>query len=272
MRIQELTSKDINEMSYVDFISLIREENRPPGGKKTVRRFIKNSFLNENSKILEVGCTNGFTSLEIARLLNCNVWGIDINENSIQNAKSRVKSEKVTFSVGNALNLPFESNFFDMVICSNATSFMRDKGKAIKEYLRVTKPWGFVATCPMYYIKEPPKELVKKVSDIIDTEVDIKTKEEWILLFKKIGFEIYFIKDYLFDYPSESIINKLVQETINKPHLSILPESIKEEIASRWKNVLLTFNENLSYVGYSVILLRKRDEIEETELFTSKPD
>jgi ubiquinone/menaquinone biosynthesis C-methylase UbiE len=124
---------NIEKMSYIDFISLIKEENRPPGGKKTIREFIKNSFVNKNSKILEVGCTNGFTSLEVARLLGCKVWGIDLHKPSIDNAKSRVKSEKVTFMVADALSLPFKSNFFDMVICSNATSFIKEKEKAIKK-------------------------------------------------------------------------------------------------------------------------------------------
>lgn len=260
----------IDELSYTDFVSLIKEENRPPGGKKTIREFLKNSFMNHNSKILEVGCTNGFTGLEVARLLNCKVWGVDLHKPSIDNAKSRVKSEKVNFMVADALNLPFRDNSFNMVICSNATSFMKEKGKAIKEYFRVTKPWGFVATCPMYYIKQPPKELVKKVSDIIGTQIDIRAKEDWISLFKKNGFEIYFLKDYLFDYQSKENINRLVQEIINKPSIISLSKDIKDKIASRWKKTLSVFNNNLSYVGYSVILLRKRDEIEETELFNSK--
>lgn len=260
----------IDDLSYIDFVSLIKEENRPPGGKKTVREFLKNSFMNQNSKILEVGCTNGFTTLEVVRLLRCKVWGIDVHKPSIENAKSRVKSEKVNFIVADALNIPFKNNFFDMVICSNATSFIKDKGKAVKEYFRVTKPWGFVATCPMFYIKQPPKELVKKVSNILGTQIDIRTKEDWISLFKKNGFEIYFIKDYLFDYQSKQNIDALVQETINKPSIISLPKEIRDKIASRWKKTLSVFNENLSYAGYSVILLRKRDEVEETELFTSK--
>ena len=262
---------EINKLSYTDFISLIREENRPPGGKKTVREFVKNSFINKNSKVLEVGCTNGFTSLEIARLINCKVWGIDLNKSSIDNAKSRVKSEKVTFMVADAINLPFKSNFFDMVVCSNATSFIKKKDEAIKEYFRVTKPWGFVAACPMYYVKVPPKKILNKVSKIIQNKIDVKTKNDWLTLFKKSGFEIYFVKDYLFDYQSKKSINNLVKETVSKPHMLLLPKSVRNIMASRWKNILSIFNSNLSYVGYSIIILRKREEVEETELFTSIP-
>ena len=261
---------EIKNLLYTDFISLIREENRPPGGKKTIREFLINSFINQRAKVLEVGCTNGFTSLEVARLLNCQVYGIDINQNSLENAKRRVNGEKVRFIQGNAYNIPFKDNYFDLVICSNATSFMKEKDKAIKEYFRVTKPWGFVAACPMYYLEEPPKEIATKVSKILESPINIRTKEEWISLFKKTDFEIYLIKDYIFDHQRPEMIENLVKETLNKPHIINMPKHTKKEIASRWKNTLSVFNDNLSYVGYSIILLRKRKEPEETELFTSK--
>jgi hypothetical protein len=50
-----------------------------------------------------------------------------------------------------------------------------------------------------------------------------------------------------------------------------LPNPVQEKVVSRWKSTLSIFNDNLSYMGYSIILLRKRDEVEETELFTSVP-
>ena len=60
-----MKSDEINKMSYTDFISLIQEENRPSGGKKTIREIALNSFINNESKVLEIGCTNGFSSIEI---------------------------------------------------------------------------------------------------------------------------------------------------------------------------------------------------------------
>ena len=61
---KKYTVEDIKKMSYTDFISLIREENRPSGGKKTIREIALNSFINENSNVLELGCTNGFSSID----------------------------------------------------------------------------------------------------------------------------------------------------------------------------------------------------------------
>ena len=83
---KDMTPLEIEKLSYTDFVSLLQEENRPPGGKKTVREVILNSFVDRQSNVLEIGCTNGFTSLEIARLIGCQVIGVDISSSSIQNS------------------------------------------------------------------------------------------------------------------------------------------------------------------------------------------
>lgn len=267
---KKLSKEDLKNMPYTDFVSLISEENRPPGGKKTIREFLKNSFLDRKSKVLEVGCTNGFTSLEITRLLGCKVWGIDINEKSLLNAKKRVKKERVKFLYGNAYKIPFKNNYFDMVVCSNATSFMENKSKAMSEYKRVVKPWGFIGVSPMYYIKKPPKEIISKISDIIGAKVGIFSKKDWINLFRKEGLEIYYIQDYTFDSKTNKEINNYLEESLDKPHLNKIPKNIIKLIRQKWKNIIKTFNNNLKYLGYSVILLRKREELEEIELFTTK--
>ena len=90
---KKYTKEEIKKMSYTDFISLIKEENRPSGGKKTIREIAINSFINENSNVLEIGCTNGFSSLEINKITNCNVVGIDINKHSVKNANEKIKCD-----------------------------------------------------------------------------------------------------------------------------------------------------------------------------------
>lgn len=271
MNIEDLTAKDIKEMSYADFVSLIREENRPPGGKKTIREILKNSFVDSASKILEVGCTNGFTSLEVTRTIGCEVIGVDINENSLRNAQERVNRERVSFMKGSAYDLPFEDESFDLVICGNATSFMDKKDKAISEYFRVVRDWGFVALTPMYYIREPSIELMNSVSDIIGTQIDVTRKSGWISLLEESGFEIYYSKDYAFKRKSDFEIEGYVNSFLDKPFLRRLSEEVKLDIGKRWMETMKIFNENLAHVGYSIILLRKRSESEEKELFDVEP-
>ena len=142
-QIRKYNKNEIKKLSYTDFISLIKEENRPSGGKKTIREIAINSFINDKSNVLEIGCTNGFSSIEINRLTNCNIVGIDINKNSIKNANEKIKvncldKSKIRFEYGNAEDLSkFKDNTFDLIICGNAISFINNKDKALDEIIRV---------------------------------------------------------------------------------------------------------------------------------------
>ena len=42
------------------------------------------------------------------------------------------------------LTLPFEVDWFDVVICESVLAFIEDKPQAIRECVRVVKPGGYV--------------------------------------------------------------------------------------------------------------------------------
>jgi len=114
MNIKNLNVEQVKNMSYVDFVSLLNETNRPPGGKKTIRTVVQNSFLNRDSSVLEIGCNTGFSSIEIAAIVKCNVTGIDVNEISVkvanENASTHLVSDKVNFQNGNVESLELNSS------------------------------------------------------------------------------------------------------------------------------------------------------------------
>jgi len=271
--INDLSSEKVKKLSYTDFISLIEEENRPSGGKKTIREIIKNTFLDEDSKVLEVGCTNGFTTLEIARTVGCEVVGIDINEKSIRNARLRLEKDSeqvknnVSFRVGDATDMPFSDNEFDLVVCGNATSFIENKKQAFSEYKRVLKDWGFIATVPIYYIDHVPDKILDKLSNTLNVDIEKRSKEDWKNFFTDDYIEIYYEADYEFKYLSDEEIEEYVTKSLQKPKIKKLSEDVKESIHERWKETIKLFNENLSYTNFSIMILRKRLEKEEPEAF-----
>ncbi len=272
---KKYTKEEINNLSYTDFISFIKEENRPSGGKKSIRDIVQNSFINKDSKILEIGCTNGFSSLEIAKIVGCSVIGIDINENSVKNANDRIKinkldSSKIKFQYGNAEKLEFGDESFDLIVSGNALSFVRDKSKAMNELLRVLKPNGFISIVPIWYRENPKEEIIKKVNEELGFEIQCTFEKDW-LDFSKYDLELYFKKDYTFIKASEEQISSYVNKMIDsKEHLKIYDLETIQEIKVRWNRIINTFNDNLNMANYSVILLRKPAEKEEEEIFLTK--
>ncbi len=273
---KKYSSEEIEKLSYTDFISLIKEENRPSGGKKTIREIVMNSFITCNSNVLEIGCTNGFSSIEMNKLTNCNVIGIDINKNSIQNAREKIllnhlNEEKVSFEYGNAEDLSnFDDDSFDLIICGNAISFISDKGKALKEMIRVLKPNGFISIVPIWYKCIPREDVINKVNKELGFNIKCYYENDW-LDFSKYGLELYLKKDFEFIYSTKEQIENYVNYMIDsKEHLKIYSEKDINLMKKRWQRIIEVFNENLSFTNYSVILLRKSLIEEEPEIFYTK--
>ena len=111
-------------------------ENRWLPMIKDLKKFYN---LKDNCKILDIGCGKGFFLFDFKKFLpNSDVYGIDISDYAIKNSKEEIK-EKIT--LGNATSLPWEDNFFDLVISLQTLHNLHnyDLEKALKEMERVGK-------------------------------------------------------------------------------------------------------------------------------------
>lgn len=268
-----MTREEILSLSYTDFISLLKEENRPSGGKQTIRLIAQNAFVTPNKKVLEIGCTNGFSSIELHRVTDCEVIGIDINENSVKNASQRVldyklNPEKIKFVVASAEKMPFDDDSFDLIICGNALSFIQDKTSAMKEILRCLKPSGFLSMVPIWYNQEPDKTVTEAVSGVLGFNILCTYKQDWIKFIQKNSLELYYNKDFSFDNQTDESINQYIDSFFRqKPQLNVLESDVQECIKERWRNIINIFHSNLKQTSFSVMLMRKNPVEEEVELF-----
>lgn len=100
--------------------------------------------LDQNSKILDIGCAKGFMLYDFQRLIpGITIQGVDISEYAIENAKEEIKEY---LQVADARQLPFEDNSFDLVISiTTLHNLNRDDMKlALKEIMRVSKKDAFI--------------------------------------------------------------------------------------------------------------------------------
>lgn len=265
---------DFKNMSYVEFISFLKETNRCPGGKDTINWILKNSFASKDSSVLEIGSNTGFSSLEVARLLKCKVCGIDVVPEAVAVAEEELNQDtlevknSVIFKVGSAYEIPYSQSSFDLIIAGGSTSFMDDKSKAIQEMKRVLKPWGFLSVTNLFYHTQPPEDILKKVSNIIGVKINPMTDRDWIDVYtNNKTFELYKFEKTNLRHRDESEIDDYIEYFINKPHIAQLSSNEKKDLKEKWKEILLIFNENHKYLGFIKALLRKRYLEEEPELF-----
>ena len=154
-------------------------------------KLINHYKLNNNSKILDVGCGKGYLLFEIKKLLpKSQVTGLDISNYALNNSKNEISKY---LHLGNAKDLPFDTNEFDLVISLNTLHnlYCYDLMKSLKEIERVSKSSKYI--CVESYRNE-----IEKVN-LLYWQVTCEcffTPEEWKWFFKESGYS----GDYSFIY------------------------------------------------------------------------
>ena len=108
-----------------------------------------NLRFGDDYKILDIGCGNGCLAEEIEKILPNKIIGIDFSEELLGVAKNR-NLKNVTFQQGNALQLEFADNSFEIILTErcliNLESWENQK-KALEEIKRILRPNGiFILT------------------------------------------------------------------------------------------------------------------------------
>ncbi len=148
---EEKDKKPIGTREWYDFVGQLADilPAIHPGGQDATRTLLEMCGLDATSRVLDVGCGSGSTACIIAQDYGSSVYGIDISEVMIEKARERSRrqrlSEKLEFRVADALDLPFENDWFDVVILESVlTPLPGDKKQALSEIVRVVHSGGMI--------------------------------------------------------------------------------------------------------------------------------
>lgn len=263
-----LTKKQVQEMPYVSFMALLDEVNRPPGGKDSVRKAVQNSFITKDSKVLDIGCNTGFCTFEIAHLTKSKVTGIDISPDMIAAAK-RYKAKDplgalTAFKVADGMSIPFKEATFDIAFSGGSTAFIDDKKKAIEEYARVVKPWGFVVDINFFYHKKPPTSLLKRLNDLLGIDIKPWNLAYWTDTYESTGLEPYYRYTEKVKLVTKKDVREYCRELSQEKEYS---KEVEKAIFERLNKTMSLFNENHQYLSCGVFIYRKRPYKEQISLF-----
>ncbi len=110
---------------------------------------IRTVDLETERRILDLGSGPGYLPIEIAkRVQNVQIDGVDPISKSIkiarENAVRAGVEDRVHFEVGDASQLRFKKDFYDMIISTGVLHELKDPIKVLNECYRVLKPGGKV--------------------------------------------------------------------------------------------------------------------------------
>ena len=151
--------------------------------EKVARNINEYYSLPPNPKILDIGCGKGFLLYDFLKVLpNAEIHGIDISEYAIKNCKPEIRNH---LRNGNAINLPWEDDYFDLVISINTMHCLEvyDLESAIKEMQRVGRSNKYL--CVESYRNEQEK------ANLLYWQVSCEafnTPKEWEWWFKHTGY------------------------------------------------------------------------------------
>jgi ubiquinone/menaquinone biosynthesis C-methylase UbiE len=96
------------------------------------------------SRVLEIAPGPGYFSIELARLGDFQVTGLDISKSFVKIARENAARSgvQVDFRQGNASDMAFPDESFDFMICQAAFKNFTQPIKAIAEMFRVLRPQG----------------------------------------------------------------------------------------------------------------------------------
>lgn len=96
---------------------------------------------------LDSGCGNGaFTEEIVARCAPASVDAVDPSDGQIAFARTRPAAQHAKFAIGDAQNLSFADDSFDVAIMALVIAFLPQPERAAAEMRRVVRPGGLVAT------------------------------------------------------------------------------------------------------------------------------
>lgn len=115
-------------------------------GIKATKELAELSKINQDDKILDLGCGLGGSARYLASNYGCYVTGIDITQeysNTAAELSKLVKlDDKTEFHHADAINLPFEKGNYDVVWSEHVQMNIENKQKLFNEIYRVLKPNG----------------------------------------------------------------------------------------------------------------------------------
>lgn len=132
----------MSEAKYIHGTNPEEQNRLAKLNEMTNSSFLEFLELSPDSRVLEVGSGLGILAHEVARRIpHGKVVGLEYSREQLQIAERR-RGENLSFRQGDARELPFENDAFDVVYCRYVLEHLSDPARALSEMHRVLRPGG----------------------------------------------------------------------------------------------------------------------------------
>lgn len=188
----------MNNITGHSFLTKLGKKRLKPGGIRATRFLMKHVSFNKDNKVLEVGCGQGLTSIELLKKYKfLKIVAVDIDLDAIRLAKKNALkakvSDRIEFIHADGTKLDFINDSFDLIICESMLTMLTldKKEQAVKGFYRLLKKGGKLLTQDIM-IDSKNEEIVNQIITDLANETFTPmlplTLSNWHNVFASHGF------------------------------------------------------------------------------------
>lgn len=258
------STKEINEMSYTDFVGFINQWNVLPGAHTTLSKWAIFSKMNKSSNILEIACSTGFSSRELGILTRCKGKAFDISKSSVKaaiyNKRAYAPNIKISYSVKDGYQFKSAQKFSHIVIGA-ALKFFPEPERMLKKCISLLKEEGIILASPFYIKSKIPKKLILEFKKVFGIQPTIESYKEIMKIYRNL--EILFEERNSLIKETEEEISHYCHSTIKRACRlrNISDKNLYNTMFQRLYKIKIMSNKLRPYQGYTVLVLRYRSKV-----------
>jgi ubiquinone/menaquinone biosynthesis C-methylase UbiE len=168
------------------------------GGKATTDVLAKTLGLKSGMHVLDVCSALGAPARHIVKDFGARVTGLDFTAAYVEEANKRTKAagldKSILFVRGNAMDMPFPAETFDVVWSQEALCHVLDKDKVVAEAFRVLKPGGKLGFTDWIVTGQIADTELKALMEMMAFP-NMQSFTGWQDAMKNVGFKVLDAKD-----------------------------------------------------------------------------
>jgi len=171
----------------------------------------------KNLHILDVGCGSGVPTIELAKISDGHIIGIDIDATSLNLLQRKIKkiglNNRLSIIKDSILTMDFPEESFD-IIWAEGSIFVIGFEKSIKRWRRFLKPYGFLVIHDENKDKTKKLGLITKYGYALIAQFEVTDDLWWLEYYTPLE---QLIQEFRHKYPKDSELNS----ELNKDQIEI---------------------------------------------------
>lgn len=259
--IEQLTPEIVAGMPYPDFVGLVNQWNVLPGAYNTISKWAVYGKVDASSNILQVACTTGFQSRELAVLTGCRGSAFDLSRDAIEaaiwNRDNYAPNTDINYFVANVHDYKPDQKFTHILVGAGI-GFIANPEAAVLRMTGWFDDLGYVLASPFWITSPVPENLIKCAQKVFGITPTTAGYKEVMRLYK--DFEILYEDKVTIEPETDIELTEYSTSTINRVscYKKITDSKILDAMYDRLMTVRRTSNALRQYQQYSTLVLRYR--------------